>query len=261
MHERVIGCHNWKSYFQENIANFYSHITYYQCTYKKSTFIIINCFTVSVTFLIMQIFYLNLPHASWWKWVYEMGKHWGLAGKKSVDQVLLFFSVKCVPVLHAKLLAIDLAIVSFWLKLLSGIPSCKSIIVLKPMKLALRYIHWNSWNNNMIGVVFFENKPVFINDNCNSPMSSISLDEKNRFKGNNSCWLDAWFTVIFTKTAHTKPVDAPVADLQLPFLIWWRNNVFLWIWYVYEQNVLLLQLNKEGFIFKSHLSYFVRILF
>jgi hypothetical protein len=40
-------------------------------------------------------------------------KHWDLYRQKTVNQVLLFFIVKAVPVFTAKLFAMDFAIVSF----------------------------------------------------------------------------------------------------------------------------------------------------
>jgi hypothetical protein len=59
--------------------------------------IIINCFTVSVTFLILQI--LSKSSTRMVMKVFEMGKRWALYRQKAIHQVLLLFTVKAVPVL------------------------------------------------------------------------------------------------------------------------------------------------------------------
>jgi hypothetical protein len=73
--------------------------------------IIINCFTVSVTFLILQIFYLNLPHgdeSGFLKWE-TLGSLQAKGHSPSSPAPLLLKQF----LFTAKLLAIDFAIESF----------------------------------------------------------------------------------------------------------------------------------------------------
>jgi hypothetical protein len=141
-------------------------------------------------------------------------KRWALYRQKAIHQVLLLFTVKAVPVFTAKLLAIDFAIESFWLKLpRESHLANHSITVLTPKRLHFGDVYWNSRNNNMVLICFLKTKPVLTSESFNSSISSISTEEE-QIKGNNNCWLEAWLTVMFVKIAHTKPADVHAVGLQ-----------------------------------------------
>src|SRR3970040_3118332 len=100
----------------------------------------------------------------------------------------------------------DLAIVAFWLKLLSGIPSCKSLkSCSKTNEASLsETLTGNPEITTLSSFVSSKTKPVLVNEGFNSVINWISPLEKYKYNGNNNCWLDAKLTVILRSNCSYK---------------------------------------------------------
>jgi hypothetical protein len=138
-------------------------------------------------------------------WVSEMGN---VTGKRP------FTKFSCSLLLKQFLFLQASHRLCYWIiltKATLGMPSCKSLNNCSNTKETSLSVTFTGIPEITIWSLFVsKTKPVLTSNSS----YKLHLRGKNKSKGNNNCWLEAWLTVMFVKIAHIKPADVHAVGLQ-----------------------------------------------